>query len=234
MWILPEAHIPKFSRHFFIDLVKLDGYFGHAGQGHAIKMDEFSRYFWEIEHKFINNINKDWVLAYNGGVFSYFYLPSRLIIYWAGNADRIRKHKSTRWSNADLQFSEGIGYGKRGEFLDAQILRRKHLFTVEGLAIFPNCNKWRLLSILNSSLVQYLLNTYCGQHKHAGYLNLLPIPVELSDIKFSQLENCSSYGYFLKSNWYLGDETNYQFSLPWILQFYLPDKHLTLKHILSS
>lgn len=224
--------IPKFSRHFFIDLVKLDGYFGHAGQGHAIKMDEFSRYFWEIEHKFINNINKDWVLAYNGGVFSYFYLPSRLIIYWAGNADRIRKHKSTRWSNADLQFSEGIGYGKRGEFLDAQILRRKHLFTVEGLAIFPNCNKWRLLSILNSSLVQYLLNTYCGQHKHAGYLNLLPIPVELSDIKFGQLENCSSYGYFLKSNWYLGDETNYQFSLPWILQFYLPDKHLTLKHIL--
>ncbi|MDM7986251.1 MAG: hypothetical protein QUS13_02835 [Smithella sp.] len=148
-----------------------------ALQGHAIKMDWYGRLAWEVEPSLIG-LDRDWSRMYNGGSYSTYYIPLIEIVRWNGNGIFLKNHKSTRWSNAAEQQKPGIGYGKRGDVLDAHLLPDGFVFTVEGLAVMPPAiqNTWYYLAILNSPTATKLINFYCGQHKHAGYIDLLPIP----------------------------------------------------------
>ncbi len=178
---LPNASIshdmPDFIIKWFNIFPALKESGAKALQGHAIKMDWYGRMRWEVDPLFIG-ANSIWSNMYNGGFFSRFYLPLQDVVLWKHNGMFLRTHPSTRWSNAECQQKPGIGYGKRGDILDAHIVPEGHVFTVEGLFILPNeiDNAWYYLGLLNSPLCSVILNYFCGQHKHAGYLDLLPTP----------------------------------------------------------
>ncbi|TEU14426.1 MAG: BREX-1 system adenine-specific DNA-methyltransferase PglX, partial [Anaerolineales bacterium] len=211
-------YIPSFVRTLFTKLPAISEILSRAVQGHAIKVDNFYRYFWEVKRDIIG-MGLDYALLYNGGPYSKYYLPERQIIYWKKDGAAVREHPSTVLRNKGYHFRPGVGYGKRGTFIDAHMLGSGHIFTVEGLVSFPHeaLDRWLVLGLLNSSLCQMVLNTYCGQHKHVGYVNLLPVP-EKKEAEEKSIAQLAHEAYWLKAQWYLGDETNLVFDKPWLLR----------------
>jgi len=150
---------------------------GHrALQGHNLSMEKFARLVWEIPAQQLGS--GEFIRMYKGGGFSLYYQPSYEAALWRGDGSFLKTESGTRWGNEQFQGREAIGYGKRGDHLDAHILPRGHIFTVEGLAVFPQSKKviWSLLGILNSRICSLLLSYYSRQHKEAGYVGQLPLP----------------------------------------------------------
>jgi hypothetical protein len=177
---------------------------GHrALQGHNLSMAQFARLAWEIPVAGISD--KTFIRMYKGGEFCKYLQPSYEVALWNGNGGHLRGHSGTRWGNERYQEKRCIGYGKRGEFLDAHIVQDGQIFTVEGLTVIPNKmeDAWWLLAVLNSSACSYLLHFYSGQHKMSGYLDLLPIPDK--DDMFVELSNMAKSLYERKKS---ADEMN--------------------------
>lgn len=180
---------PPAIQRLFRDLPQLSQRDVSALQGHNLSMAQFARLWWEVPEGDLETRNV--VRMYKGGDYSRFYQPSYEVAIWKGDGSHLRSHRGTRWSNEDFQERYGIGYGKRGEWLDAHVMPSGHLFTVEGMAIFPPDDGllWGLLAYLNSPVCSLLLSFYSGQHKEAGYLRKLPMP-DPHDLKagdFAQL-----------------------------------------------
>ena len=190
-----------------------------ARQGHALVSFNHFRYFWE------NRLSDNHELLYNGGGFSMFYMPFREISLIGKNHHKVSDHKSVVLRNMDFQFKPGIGYGKRGDYLDAHLLLEGFIFTSEGQAFhdLEEEDTFIFLSYLNSSSAQYLINLFCGQHKHAGYMNLLPFP-EINHIKKKILKENTLNIVSLKQKWYQRDETTMEF-----LDFISKDNKVKLK-----
>ena len=173
-----------------------------ARQGHALVSFNHFRYFWE------NEFTSQYELLYNGGGFSMFYMPFREVAIIGKNHSQVKEHKSVVLRNLDFQLKPGIGYGKRGDYLDAHLLLSGFVFTSEGQAIheLEEDETFLVLSYLNSSTVQYLINLFCGQHKHAGYINLLPFP-EVDDETKEKIKDLVLKILTLKRQWVTKDET---------------------------
>lgn len=173
-----------------------------ARQGHALVSFNHFRYFWE------NEFTSQYEFLYNGGGFSMFYMPFREVSTIGKNNSQVKEHKSVVLRNLDFQLKPGIGYGKRGDYLDAHLLLSGFVFTSEGQAIheLEEDETFLVLSYLNSSTVQYLINMFCGQHKHAGYINLLPFPELDEDIK-GLIKDLVLKILTLKRQWVTKDET---------------------------
>lgn len=150
---------------------------GHrALQGHNLSMEQFGRLAWEVPVSSIHD--RTFIRMYKGGEFSKLYQPSYEVALWLGDGGHLRGHSGTRWGNEQYQEAPAIGYGKRGDFLDAHVMPGGHIFTVEGLTVFPKplSEAWAILAVLNSSACSYLLHFYSGQHKMSGYVEQLPLP----------------------------------------------------------
>ena len=161
------------------------------------------RLFYEL----IDKNNKS--LFYNGGFFTHFYYTYRDVVFW--NEDIIRADNQTNIRNLQYQQCAGIGYGKRGEILDAHIFKNGFFFSAEGLAI-PAISQEKSfvgLSFLNSCFSQYVINLYCAQHKGNGYVNLLPMPDY--DIRQSDIESIVKEIIDIKRQWFSLDETNLEY-----------------------
>lgn len=146
---------------------------------------------------------------YNGGSFTMFYPTFRDVVFW--NEDVIRADASTNIRNLTTQLHHGIGFGKRGEMLDAHILKDGFYYSAEGLAI-PQLSKSESifgLSFINSIVSQYTINLYCAQHKGNGYVNLLPMP----DYETRQEEIMRIVNEIIeiKRQWSSLDETNLEY-----------------------
>jgi len=172
----------------FSRLSKLDQHGAMALQGHNLSMETFARLWWEVSSHSIRN--GDVIRMYKGGDYCQFYQPCYEVAIWHGNGSHLRNHSGTRWSNETYQGRAGIGYGKRGDWLDAHVMPAGQIFTVEGMAILlPSLDSvWGLLAYLNSSICSLFLSFYSGQHKEAGYLRALPTPepVCLDDTEYVQ------------------------------------------------
>lgn len=146
---------------------------------------------------------------YNGGSYSLFYYTYRDIVFY--NEDIIKADKQTNIRNLSYHLQQGVGYGKRGQIIDAHILKKEFNFTSEGLAIpkVSSNNSLALLSFINSIYSQFTINLYCGDHKQAGYINLLPMPeyaTRQTDIKRIITEIIE-----FKRHWFSLDETNLEY-----------------------
>jgi hypothetical protein len=143
-----------------------------ARDGHNLDSFEHFRLFWEVDMK-----KSKFSMMYNGGAFSMFYYSYRDVCLYGENGSRIIHHRKTNFRNPKFQLEIGVGYGKRGDYLDAHILKKNTVFTKEGQAIskITKEDSLCLLSFLNSSTAQFLLSLYAGQHKASGYVNLLPL-----------------------------------------------------------
>lgn len=172
-----------------------------ARQGHSLVSFEHYRVFWEyVQFERIKHL-------YNGTSYSLFYSDYRDVTI-IGNANYlVSSNKSVALRNNDFQGKIGIGYGKRGDILDSHILKNDFVFTSEGQAInnITAYNSIILLSYLNSIVVQYIINLFCGQHKNAGIINLLPFPFALNNS--CEISNVVHDIIKIKRFWYSKDET---------------------------
>ena len=139
----------------------------------------------------------------NGGGFSPFFRDSDLTIFWRNNGEAIKQVEAAIYGsasrtvkNVDFYFKEGLSFPKRTETLNAHALPSGHIFSVEGLGCFPvpGRDMWHALALLNSKLLGYLINTFCGQHKHVGYVKQLPYSEENS----RELSNLAKAAFLIK------------------------------------
>lgn len=146
---------------------------------------------------------------YNGGVYSLFYKVYRDVVFW--REDIIRSDGQTNTRNLDFQGEIGVGFGKRGEIIDAHLLKSKSFFTSEGIAIskISKQNSLVVCSLINSILSQNTINAYCGEHKQAGYVNLLPMPDYAT--RQSDIERIVNAIIDIKRKWFSLDETNLEY-----------------------
>lgn len=213
---LPNAVIghdfERFAIELFDHLPSFEKVGMQARQGHALVSDIHFRLFWEVDIKKCGRPTGH-SLLYNGAEYSLYLSPQRDVVVRGYDFDFLKAHPSCVMRNPTFQFSSGIGYGKRGEVLDAHYLRSDCIFTSEGQAIHLQDQEqiYFGLALLNSPLYQYLINLYCGQHKHAGYINLLPI-ISLDDGKRKIIIELVKEAISLKQKWLSYDETTLDYS----------------------
>lgn len=176
-----------------------------ARQGHAFISSWNYRLFYEIKD------TTSFHSLYNGGSFTQYYIAYRDVVKWENDGKAIKAHKSFRNSSGEYQLHSGVGYGKRGDIVDSHILKKNTFFTVEGLAIpkIKDQDSLAILSLTNSILGQYSINLYTAQHKHAGYMNLLPMPN--FEHKRKTIEDITSKIIDIKRDWFSLDETNLEY-----------------------
>ena len=176
-----------------------------ARQGHSfVSPDRFFRLAFEVTN------HNNYFHLYHGGAFTLFYYPYKDIAAWEKQG-KIVKNSSSVLRNPNYHFKLGCGYGKRGDILDAHVLKRNMFFTHEGHAIsgITESNAYDVLSFVNSILSQYVINQYCAQHKVNGYVNLLPMPDYAS--RQSDIERIVNEIIVIKRRWFSFDETNLEY-----------------------
>lgn len=175
-------------------------------RGFALVADVHFRLYFE-ETSTSNNR-----LLYNGGNYSLFYTTYGESFVW--EKDGLLAYTYPNFRPTGLEFqgkSQGVAYGKRGDILDAHVLKKGFFFTVEGQTI-PNLlrnNSFVVLSYVNSILSQYTINLYTGQHKPSGYMSLLPMPDYAT--RQSDIERIVNAIIDIKRKWFSLDETNLEY-----------------------
>ena len=175
-------------------------------RGFALVADVHFRLYFE------DTSSKNNRLLYNGGNYSLFYTTYGESFVW--EKDGLLAYAYPNFRPTGLEFqgkSQGVAYGKRGDILDAHILKKGFFFTVEGQTI-PNLSRVNgciCLSYVNSILSQYTINLYTGQHKPSGYMELLPMPDYAT--RQSDIERIVNAIIIIKRKWFSLDETNLEY-----------------------
>lgn len=193
--LFPNGAIPFDIDDWLIPVIarckKFEEIFGRALAGNSLKADINFRLFWELPDNAEIGKGKYWSTLYNGGEFSRYVSIMRDVTRYGLNGDAVPPHVSTRWCNMRDQQKPGIGWGKRGNYVDTHIMPSGSVFTVEGqgLPISDIALRWVTLGFMNSPLFSFLMNLFCGQHKYAGYVNVCPVPKITDDyaIKIAEL-----------------------------------------------
>lgn len=192
--LLKQFNYPSLSNRGF------EALFGSS----FITPEMFYRNFYEL-----SGPESRFRFLYHGGAFSLFYKPYRECIAWGDGAIVAASKSNLR--NISKNFCPGVGYGKRGEILDAHIVKKDFCFTHEGhlIPIRKQEEAKIVLSFINSIYAQFVINQYCEQHKSNGYVNLIPMPdYDNSKEKIlSIIDDVIS----LKQRWYSYDETNVEY-----------------------
>lgn len=175
-------------------------------------------------------IGREYCVLANGGGFSPFYRDLNLLIYWADDGAHIKATEGAiygSWSrtvkNVPYYFRKGVSYPKRTDFLNAHLMPEKCIFTVEGLGFFPEGGNecvWMTIGLMNSRLHQYLINSFCGQHKHVGYVKRLPwiLETSASKINVQKIKECAQRGFYEKRDWSPFATTGVFFTTPAVLR----------------
>ena len=132
-----------------------------ARQGHSfVSPDRFFRLFFEVVTH-----NSIFYHLYHGGSYTLMYYPYRDLVCWEKEGNIVKSSTSVL-RNPNFQLNLGVGYGKRGDILDAHILKRRMFFTHEGHALsnlteqVAICTDSFINSILSQlQLINIVLNT---------------------------------------------------------------------------
>jgi hypothetical protein len=166
--------VPKFFFRILTQSQPISISHGAFYNGHTIKSDVFKRLFWEVN---ATGHHKIWERMWNGSEYFPFYVSMQEVVITKGYAGGLENHSSTIIRNPDKHFRSGLCFGKRGDYLDVQILPEGFVLTNEGFGgpFTDNQKTWIVLAYINSRLAQYMVNLYCGQHKGVGYVGKLPV-----------------------------------------------------------
>jgi hypothetical protein len=152
---------------------------GKAGvpfyNGHTIKSDVFKRLVWEVSPICLRG---QAARMWNGSEYAPFYVSFQECVLIKDYAGGLERHRSTILRNPTKHLTAGLCFGKRGDYLDVQILPDGFILTNEGFGGPAQKDEitWFSLAMLNSLPSQAAINFYCGQHKGVGYVNTLPLP----------------------------------------------------------
>lgn len=205
---LPNAVIGYKFNDFILDLFKeenLSQRLMTPRRGITLMSDIHFRLFYELVGSYNHKI------IYNGGSYSLFYTSYYDVAIWEKDGVIAATYPHYRPTGMDVQGQSGACYGKRGDILDAHILKRDTYFTVEGQGI-PNIDSkdaFTVNSYINSIVSQYTINLFTGQHKHVGYVKLLPMPDYES--KQEEIERIVNEIIEIKRKWFSLDETNLEY-----------------------
>lgn len=206
-------HLPNAIIGYYFDKNLID-YFSNknleertltAHQGHSfVSPDRFFRLFYEVDNL------QEYVHLYHGGAYNLIYIPYKELVKWEKGGEIVRNSSSVL-RNSSYHSYIGCGYGKRGEILDAHVLKKGMFFTHEGHAIskISKSNAYSVNSYINSICSQYVINQYCAQHKVNGYVNLLPMPDYAT--RQSDIERIITEIIDIKRWWFSLDETNLEY-----------------------
>lgn len=221
--------MPQFMIQTFNSYPALFPSYAKAGRLVDAKSEFYFRNFWEVPKDQIGS-RKRWNPLYNGGPYSKFYLPFQHIVYWDFGKFTKQDNETYHVWNKQYLFSQNLCYGKRGEFLDCHVLPKGMVCGKEGLGVFLHVENlyWEMLSLINSSFIQYSINLYTNIHKQEGNFNLLPIKIQ----KHSRYAELSRLAYQYKRNWYSGEETNYHFEKPLLIS--MKNSKTKLSEIIES
>ncbi|WP_216905720.1 BREX-1 system adenine-specific DNA-methyltransferase PglX [Synechococcus sp. CCY 0621] len=155
--------------------------------GHSLKADRHNRVWWELSQ--VSPPDQLWPM-FNGSGFSPYSISFREVAISPCALQDFPIDSATVLRNTQIHGRHGLCFAKRGEYFCAHVAPAGLLFTQEGrpLPIADKSKALLLLAYLNTPLIRYSLNKYCGQHKTSGYVNLLPIAPDFSEIR-SQLNN---------------------------------------------
>jgi len=176
---------PPFAHRAFVDNSPLFESGVRVIEGHTIISDIFFRYWWEINLEDAFHKTSKWQRLYNGGEYTRYVTHLCDSVMYGQNGEAIKNHQSTILRNLSLQGKAYIGYGKRGQYLDAHTLHPHFVSTVEGKAVVTNedISPFIILALLNSTVFQRIINLYCGQHKYPGYVNIFPtVPLNTKEM----------------------------------------------------
>jgi len=174
---LPNAVIgydfPEFLRNAFQNFrsLKSQGFVAH--QGHSLKSEKHNRVWWELPLAGSAGFSSR---MFNGAGFSPYYANLFMCVVAPLALAKLPKDSATVLRSQALHGLPGICFGKRGEYFCAHALPRGHIFTDEGQAmqVADSGTCLEILGYLNTPVARMAINRYCGQHKHCGYINLLP------------------------------------------------------------
>ena len=167
--------VPTFFSSSLQSMRSFSDEYGSFYNGHTIKSDVFKRLAWEVS---LRPHERLWERMWNGSDYSPFYVPMQEVVLVERYGGGLVNHEATVWRSPNKHKRSGLCYGKRGDYLDVQVLPSGCVLTNEGFGgPFPESSAtWSALGLLNSRVVQYMLNLYCGQHKGVGYVGQLPVP----------------------------------------------------------
>lgn len=174
-----------------------------AKEGHHVPAGVYLRSYYEITKP------KNFHHYYNGGGFTLFYTTYNDFTFW--DTQILEADPNFGYRNPHLHNIGGIGYGKRGEIIDAHVLKKGYIFSREGQSIPLNneTNSIHVLGYINSIVAQYTINLYTAQHKISGNVNLLPIPDYES--RQEEIERIVNEIIEIKRQWFSLDETNLEY-----------------------
>jgi hypothetical protein len=169
---------PTHARRSFSKMRSLRSQTVTLYEGHTLKSEVFFRYWWEVPLADAFIPGKSWQRLYNGGDYQRFVSPLCDACLYGSNGSLTTLHPSTILRNLPLQQRGQLGFGKRGEFMDAHVVPPGFVSTVEGkhVNVDNGCSPFVILALLNSQLFQSIINLYCGQHKYPGYVGIFPAP----------------------------------------------------------
>lgn len=203
-------------------LLRALGHWGSIGthvpgfvNGHTIKSDELKRLVWELRP---SDYGEMWQRMWNGSRYSPYYVPFTEAVITGIGKHRLDSHPTTIYRSTQSHGQPGICYGKRGDYLCAQILPPGHVLTNEGFAaVLEDCDwTWFLLGVMNSLVVQHAINQYCGQHKGVGYVNAMPVPARADAAsEVSAIAMLARGVWRILSSVAATDETDSRFVSPW-------------------
>lgn len=156
--------------------------------------------------------SKNYINVYPGSEFTLFYKVNRDVVTWHKDGDIVKSHISYRSGDESYLGSCVVGYGKRGDIIDAQVVNRySHYLTGEGqgIAFLNESNAKVILSFINSIFSQYSINLYTAQHKISGNVNLLPMPEFHNQVL--DIEEVVNKIIEIKRFWFSLDETNLEY-----------------------
>jgi hypothetical protein len=175
---LPNAvigyYFPSFVTRIFERFASLKEQGAEFFEGHTLKSARYFRFAWEIPG---DDGGQRWLRMFNGTPYSRFAYPHNEVVL-LGDGGAVDGDESAVLRNGPKHLRPGVCYGKRGDFIDAQLLPPGFISTVEGKAclIESQTRAQALLGLLNSRLFQFVINLYTGQHKYSGYVEQFPCP----------------------------------------------------------
>ena len=219
--------VPKAIRSLFQTKKRLQPAYAAAKVGLQTGSDgTFVRFFWEVIQDSIGQ-GKRWRVFAKGGNYCRYYIDFNLVVDWGEDGYAIKHFADVRGKirsrpqNEDFYFRPGLTYINISSIaFSAQLLPSGVVFSVQGQGLFPikGYERWVLLGILNSDLVNYLLHVINpGRHFQAGHVANVPLVYPQSDDGELLVDRARAI-YHFKSAWDTGNEICTRFTAPWLLQ----------------
>jgi len=145
-----------------------------------------------FEGKYIIPYDKGGESDTSSGWLPNYFVPTNYFIDWSTNSvKRLKNYKSikqdnkiaSRLQNVNYYFRESLTFSDTGFYAPTFRFSSGTVFDVMGMSIFSEENINRIIAILCSKIIKYLIKNFINHSVHTQVEGLKPIPITLSTDK---------------------------------------------------